>query len=81
MTNGDSFVCRKLQAFIWDSSRLEYEAGQNCELITVGDLFGRSGLGVGLQKKSPWTSKISMAILKLHESMNMFVDGIEIIHI
>ncbi|XP_056014065.1 glutamate receptor ionotropic, NMDA 1-like isoform X4 [Ostrea edulis] len=61
----------KLQAFIWDSSRLEYEAGQNCELITVGDLFGRSGLGVGLQKKSPWTSKISMAILKLHEKGNM----------
>uniref|UniRef100_A0A8B8AHB9 Glutamate [NMDA] receptor subunit 1 n=1 Tax=Crassostrea virginica TaxID=6565 RepID=A0A8B8AHB9_CRAVI len=64
-------VNMKLQAFIWDSSRLEYEAGQNCELITVGDLFGRSGLGVGLQKKSPWTSKISMAILKLHEKGNM----------
>ncbi|XP_062566028.1 glutamate [NMDA] receptor subunit 1-like isoform X2 [Saccostrea cucullata] len=64
-------VNMKLQAFIWDSSRLEYEAGQNCDLITVGDLFGRSGLGVGLQKKSPWTSKISMAILKLHEKGNM----------
>ena len=73
VTNLYLFLYRKLQAFIWDSSRLEYEAGQNCELITVGDLFGRSGLGVGLQKKSPWTSKISMAILKLHESKHWFV--------
>ncbi|KAK3098360.1 hypothetical protein FSP39_018756 [Pinctada imbricata] len=60
-----------LEAFIWDSSRLEYEAANNCSLITAGELFGRSGLGIGLRKKSPWTEKISMAILKLHENGTM----------
>ncbi|XP_069128781.1 glutamate receptor ionotropic, NMDA 1-like [Argopecten irradians] len=60
-----------LQAFIWDSSRLEYEAAKDCELITAGELFGRSGLGIGLRKKSPWTHDISMAILKLHERGRM----------
>ncbi|XP_060065200.1 glutamate receptor ionotropic, NMDA 1-like isoform X2 [Ylistrum balloti] len=61
----------ELQAFIWDSSRLEYEAAKDCELITAGELFGRSGLGIGLRKKSPWTHDISMAILKLHERGRM----------
>lgn len=36
-------------AFIWDSSRLEYEAAKDCELVTAGELFGRSGYGIGLQ--------------------------------
>ena len=44
------FFFRTLKAFIWDSSRLEYEAARSCDLITAGDLFGRSGYGVGLQK-------------------------------
>ncbi|KAJ8315481.1 hypothetical protein KUTeg_007631 [Tegillarca granosa] len=56
-----------LQAFIWDSSRLEYEAANDCELIIAGEMFGRSGLGIGLRKNSPWTRAISLAILKLHE--------------
>ncbi|KAI4460982.1 ionotropic glutamate receptor [Holotrichia oblita] len=37
----------KLMAFIWDSSRLEFEAAQDCELVTAGELFGRSGYGIG----------------------------------
>ncbi|KAK3773341.1 hypothetical protein RRG08_023223 [Elysia crispata] len=57
-----------LQAFIWDSPRLEYEAARFCDLTTAGDLFGRSGLGIGLQKNSPWTHDISMAVLNMHES-------------
>ncbi|RUS90771.1 hypothetical protein EGW08_001482 [Elysia chlorotica] len=57
-----------LQAFIWDSPRLEYEAARFCDLTTAGDLFGRSGLGIGLQKNSPWTHDISMAVLSMHES-------------
>lgn len=55
-------------AFIWDSSRLEYEAAQDCELVTAGELFGRSGYGVGLQKGSPWTDAVTLAILEFHES-------------
>lgn len=62
-----------LQAFIWDSSRLEYEAAQNCDLVTAGELFGRSGYGIGLQKDSPWTQEISLQILALHESTSTYI--------
>lgn len=55
-------------AFIWDSSRLEYEAAKDCELVTAGELFGRSGYGIGLQKGSPWTDHVTLAILDFHES-------------
>lgn len=55
-------------AFIWDSSRLEFEAAQDCELVTAGELFGRSGYGVGLQKGSPWADLVTLAILDFHES-------------
>ncbi|CAH0677873.1 unnamed protein product [Spodoptera exigua] len=58
----------KLMAFIWDSSRLEFEAAQDCELVTAGELFGRSGYGVGLQKGSPWADLVTLAILDFHES-------------
>uniref|UniRef100_Q0VIP5 Glutamate [NMDA] receptor subunit 1 n=1 Tax=Lymnaea stagnalis TaxID=6523 RepID=Q0VIP5_LYMST len=58
----------ELQAFIWDSPRLEYEAASDCDLTTAGDLFGRSGLGIGLPKNSPWTHDVSMAVLRMHES-------------
>lgn len=58
----------KLMAFIWDSSRLEFEAAQDCELVTAGELFGRSGYGIGLQKGSPWADDVTLAILDFHES-------------
>jgi len=56
-------------AFIWDSSRLEFEAAQDCQLVTAGELFGRSGYGVGLQKGSPWSELVTLSILDFHESM------------
>ena len=40
----------------------------DCTLVTVGDLFGRSGYGIGLKKESPWSEKITLDILDLHES-------------
>ncbi|BET00931.1 Glutamate [NMDA] receptor subunit 1 [Nesidiocoris tenuis] len=58
----------KLMAFIWDSSRLDFEAAQDCELVTAGELFGRSGYGIGLQKGSPWADSVTLAILDFHES-------------
>ncbi len=61
-----------LHAFIWDSSRLEFEAARDCDLITAGDLFGRSGYGIGLQKNSPWADKVTLAILDFHESKELF---------
>ncbi|XP_044734229.1 glutamate [NMDA] receptor subunit 1 isoform X2 [Chrysoperla carnea] len=58
----------KLMAFIWDSSRLEFEAARDCDLVTAGELFGRSGYGIGLQKGSPWADAVTLAILDFHES-------------
>ncbi|XP_064084297.1 glutamate [NMDA] receptor subunit 1-like isoform X2 [Macrobrachium nipponense] len=58
----------KLKAFIWDSSRLEYEAAKDCELVTAGELFGRSGYGIGLRKNSPWADRVTLTILEFHES-------------
>ena len=63
---------RKLKAFIWDSSRLEFEAAQDCDLVTAGELFGRSGYGIGLRKGSPWTDQITLAVLDSHESEYTF---------
>ncbi|KAK9498451.1 hypothetical protein O3M35_003086 [Rhynocoris fuscipes] len=65
----------KLMAFIWDSSRLDFEAAQDCELVTAGELFGRSGYGIGLQKGSPWADAVTLAILDFHESG--FMEGLD----
>ena len=35
----------KIKAFIWDSTRLEYEARKTCDFVTAGELFGRSSYG------------------------------------
>ncbi|XP_074663065.1 glutamate receptor ionotropic, NMDA 1-like [Tubulanus polymorphus] len=61
----------RLSAFIWDSTRLEYEAARSCDLITAGDLFGRSGFAIGLPRKSPWLNRISVKILQMHEVGSM----------
>ncbi|KAL9984222.1 hypothetical protein ACROYT_G006495 [Oculina patagonica] len=58
----------ELMAFIWDSPVLYYEASENCDLTTAGELFGRSGYGIGMPKGSPWSNAISLAILNFHES-------------
>lgn len=65
-------------AFIWDSSRLEFEAAQDCELVTAGELFGRSGYGIGLQKGSPWADAVTLAILDFHESK--YISELDAIH-
>ena len=59
--------CSELSAFIWDSSRLEYESARKCDLTTAGEMFGRSGYGIGLRKDSPWITDVSQQILRLHE--------------
>ena len=57
-----------LKAFIWDSPVLLYETSSNCDLTTAGEIFGRSGYAIGMPKGSPWSDKISVAILHFHES-------------
>lgn len=56
----------KLHAFIWDSAVLEFEASQKCDLVTTGELFFRSGFGIGMRKDSPWKQNVSLAILRYY---------------
>ncbi|XP_074145108.1 glutamate receptor ionotropic, NMDA 1 isoform X2 [Sminthopsis crassicaudata] len=65
----------KLHAFIWDSAVLEFEASQKCDLVTTGELFFRSGFGIGMRKDSPWKQNVSLAILKSHE--NGFMEDLD----
>lgn len=58
----------RLNAFIWDSPRLEYEAALDCDLVTAGELFGRSSYGIALRKKDVWINPLSHSILSLHEN-------------
>lgn len=55
--------CRELKAFIWDSPVLYYEASVNCDLTTAGELFGRSGYGVGMPK-------VSLCVLEFLSSLD-----------
>lgn len=57
----------EINAFIYDSARLEYEASQDCELFISSEQFGRSGYGVGLIRNSFWTERVNEAILSMHE--------------
>lgn len=63
-THGMSSTHSKLHAFIWDSAVLEFEASQKCDLVTTGELFFRSGFGIGMRKDSPWKQNVSLAILR-----------------
>lgn len=45
---------------------LEFEASQKCDLVTTGELFFRSGFGIGMRKDSPWKQNVSLAILRYH---------------
>lgn len=52
----------------WDSPRLEYEAAHDCNLIISGETFARSGYGLGLQKHSFWSERVTLQVLDMHES-------------
>uniref|UniRef100_A0A5K3F939 PBPe domain-containing protein n=1 Tax=Mesocestoides corti TaxID=53468 RepID=A0A5K3F939_MESCO len=56
-----------LKAFIWDSARLNYEASRDCDLVTTGDVFGRTGYGLAMKKGNPWIYELSQAVLNFHE--------------
>ncbi|UYV77831.1 GRIN1 [Cordylochernes scorpioides] len=71
----------ELNAFIWDSSRLEYEAAQDCDLSTAGEQFGRSGYGIGLKKHSFYADRVTLELLRMHESGHMeLLDNKWILH-
>ena len=49
------------------SSSLEYEVQQNCNLTQVGGVLGSKGYGIALRKRSKWTDRISRQILDMAE--------------
>ncbi|CAG5131967.1 unnamed protein product [Candidula unifasciata] len=62
----------KIQAFIYDSSVLEYYASRDpqCRLVTVGNRYAMTGYGVGFQPSLPshWIDKFNRVILRLQET-------------
>ncbi|KAL3075711.1 hypothetical protein niasHS_012541 [Heterodera schachtii] len=56
-------VLRERYAYLMESSSLEYEVQQNCNLTQIGGVLGSKGYGIALQKNSEWTDRISRQIL------------------
>ncbi|VDN14039.1 unnamed protein product [Dibothriocephalus latus] len=56
-----------MKAFIWDSARLNYEASHDCELVTAGEVFGRTGYALAMKPGNPWLYELSQAVLSFHE--------------
>ncbi|PIO76789.1 hypothetical protein TELCIR_01132 [Teladorsagia circumcincta] len=56
-------VVRRNFAYLMESTSLEFEVSQNCNLTQIGGVLGSKGYGIALQKKSEWTDRISRQIL------------------
>ncbi|CAI4225801.1 unnamed protein product [Auanema sp. JU1783] len=50
-------------AYLMESTSLEFEVQQNCNLTQIGGVLGSKGYGIALAKKSEWTDRISNQIL------------------
>ena len=50
-------------AYLMESTSLEYEVQQNCNLTQIGGVLGSKGYGIALQKNSEWTDRISRQLL------------------
>ena len=59
-----------MKAFIWDSSRLEYEAANDCELSISGEHFGRSGYAIGLRKGIVFYLQVAINLILMFMMMN-----------
>ncbi|KAK9392088.1 putative glutamate receptor [Crotalus adamanteus] len=55
-------------AFIGESISQDLAVAQHCNLVRSPEVLGARGFGIATPKGSPWTSKLSVAILKLGES-------------
>ena len=68
------FICRKLHAFIYDATVLEYQAGKDvdCRLITVGNWYAMSGYGIAFPVGSPWKNRVNSVILELQQKGGVF---------
>ncbi|GMR50924.1 hypothetical protein PMAYCL1PPCAC_21119, partial [Pristionchus mayeri] len=56
-------VLKENYAFLMESTSLEYEVQQNCNLTQIGGVLGSKGYGIALKRGSEWTDRISRQIL------------------
>ncbi|XP_013416499.1 glutamate receptor ionotropic, NMDA 1 [Lingula anatina] len=62
---------KQLDAFIWESTRLEYEAARRCDLVTAAEMFGKERLGIAVRHGSPYAEAINLQVLGFHEEGDM----------
>ncbi|NXL03610.1 GLRK protein, partial [Mesembrinibis cayennensis] len=55
-------------AFIGESISQDLAAARHCNLIRAPEVIGARGFGIATTQASPWTKKLSIAVLKLRES-------------
>jgi ABC-type amino acid transport substrate-binding protein len=55
-------------AFVMETTIADYEMQKNCNLTKIGPELHLRSYGLGLQKGSKWTEKVSHAILSLQET-------------
>ena len=62
-------IFRKIQAFIYDATTLEYAVGRDegCKLKTVGKRYAETGYGIAFPKKSRWVKKFNKVLLKMQD--------------
>ncbi|KAL3878973.1 hypothetical protein ACJMK2_031295 [Sinanodonta woodiana] len=60
-------VLKEKYAFIWDSPSVRHEISKNCDLMEIGTPFNHKGYSIATQKDSPFTEKLSLALLDLSE--------------
>jgi len=56
-------VLREKYAFLMESSSLEYEAQQNCNLTQIGGVLGSKGYGIALQKSRILRDKFKKRVM------------------
>ncbi|XP_045125479.1 glutamate receptor ionotropic, kainate 2-like isoform X1 [Portunus trituberculatus] len=57
-----------MYAFLMESSSIEYVVERNCDLMQIGGLLDSKSYGIALPPGSPYTAKISSAILRMKEN-------------